>query len=332
MAVTLGSDALNDVLEMHEAIDLLEATYTHDAAGLTVISPRLSTAFEGGWMRILFAADRQSGYYATKAYNLTEGVGVRYVVTLYRLKDGELLAVMDGRTITDLRTGAASGVVARKVPIPGPVSVGVIGSGHQARTQLESLSTVYRIDSAAVYSPTAAHREAFACEMSTRLGFSISSVDSAEAAVRDRAVIAAASSNRSAEPVLRGEWLGCCRLLCAVGNTRPQFAEIDLRCFRESALVVIDSPLAMEEAGELRQALATGALPESKQATLAQIVGGSIAVPGRGMVIFKSVGTALQDLSLAERYYELLGAGTGLPAAAGLGSLKQMATHLTTVG
>ncbi len=324
MAVTLGSVALNGVLEMRDAIDLLETTYAHEAAGLTVISPRLTTAFDGGWMRILFAADRQSGYYATKAYNLTEAVGVRYVVTLYRLKDGELLAMMDGRTITDLRTGAASGVAARKVPIPGPVSIGIIGSGHQARTQLESLSTVYEIESASLYSPTAAHREAFAREMSARLGFSVSAVDSMEAAVRGRTVVAAASSSRAAEPVVRGEWLESCRLLCAVGNTRPQFAEIDIRCFREATLVVMDSMLAMEEAGELRQALAAGALPESKRATLAQIVGGKIAVPDKGMVLFKSVGTALQDLSLAERYYELLGKSAGIPAAAGLGSLKQL--------
>ena len=324
MAVTLGSDALNGVLEMRDAIDLLEATYAHEASGHTVISSRLTTAFEGGWMRILFAADRQSGHYATKAYNLAEGVGVRYVVTLYRLKDGELLSVMDGRTITDLRTGAASGVAARKVPISGPVSIAIIGSGHQARSQLESLSTVYQVASASVYSPTAANREAFAREMSARLGFSVSAVDSAEDAVRGCAVVATASSNRSPEPVVRGEWLGSCRLLCAVGNTRPQFAEIDVRCFRETSLVVMDSPLAMEEAGELRQALASGALPESKRATLAQIVGGSIAVPDEGMVLFKSVGTALQDLSLAVRYYELLGANAGIPAAAGLGSLKQL--------
>ncbi len=325
MAVTLGSDALDGVLEMRDAIDLIETSYAHEAAGHTVVSARLTAAFEEGWMRILFAADRQSGYYATKAYNLTEGVGVRYVVTLYRLKDGELLAVMDGRTITDLRTGAASGVAARKVPISGPVSVGVIGSGHQARTQLESLSAVYQVASASVYSPTSVNREAFAREMSARLGFSVSAVDSAEAAVRGRAVVATASSNRGIDPVVRGEWLGGCRLLCAVGNTRPQFAEIDVRCFRDASLAVMDSPLAMEEAGELRQAFASGALPESKRATLAQVVGGKIAVPGEGMVIFKSVGTALQDLSLAERYYELLGAKAGIPAAAGLGSVKQLA-------
>jgi alanine dehydrogenase len=323
MAITLGFEALRGVLGMRDAIDLLEATCAHEAAGKTVVSPRLSTTFDGGWMRILFAVDRQSGYFATKAYHLIDGVGVRYVVSLYRLQDGELLAVMDGLTVTELRTGAASGVAARKVPVSGPVSAGIVGSGRQARAQLESLSCVYRIESAAVYSPTVANREAFAREMSARLGFPVSAAGSVEAAVRGRTVVAAACSNASSEPVVRGEWLDRCRLLCAVGNTRPQFAEVDVRCFRDAALVVVDSPLAKEEAGELRQAIQDGAVPETKQATLAQIVAGTVTVPREGLVVFKSVGTALQDLSLAARLYELLGKCAGLPAAPDLASLKQ---------
>jgi len=247
---------------------------------------------------------------------------VRYVVSLYRLKDGELLALLDGRHITDLRTGAASGVIARKVAIPGPVTVGLIGSGHQAATQLEALAAVYSVRSAAVYSPTAANREAFARRMSERLGFPVSAVDSAQAAVRGHPVVAAASSARGAEPVLRGEWLGRCRLLCAVGNTRAQFAEVDVRCFEDARLVVVDSIHALEEAGELKRAIAAGALPESKRATLGQVVTGAVGVPGTGLVVFKSVGTALQDLALAARYYELIGASAGVPTAADLARVK----------
>lgn len=322
MAVTLGIEALRGVLGMRDAIDLLEVAFAHEAAGETVVSPRLNTVFDGGWMRMLFALDRRSGYCATKAYHLIEGAGVRYVVSLYRLRDGELLAVMDGRLITELRTGAASGVVARKLPIAGNVSVGIIGSGHQARTQLESLATVYPIDSAAVYSPTAANREAFAREMSARLDFPVAAVGSAEAAVRGRAVVTAASSNASSEPVVRGEWLERCRLFCAVGNTRPQFMEADVRCFGDAKLVVMDSPHAVTESGELRQAEKCGMLPEAKRATLAQVVGGSVALPQEGLIAFKSVGTALQDLALAVRYYELLGTRAGVPSAPGLASLK----------
>jgi len=164
MAVMLGLEALEGVLGMRDAIDLLEEASSHEAAGKTFTSPRLNTVFEGGWMRMMFAADYESGYCATKAYHMIEGVGVRYVVSLYCLQDGELLACLDGRLITDLRTGAASGVIARKVRAPDPVSVGLIGSGHQSRMQLESLASVYRVESAAVYSPTASHREAFARE------------------------------------------------------------------------------------------------------------------------------------------------------------------------
>ncbi|MBI2296316.1 MAG: ornithine cyclodeaminase family protein, partial [Betaproteobacteria bacterium] len=294
MTLILGAEVMEGVLSMRDAIDLLEEASAHEAAGRTVISPRLNTTFEGGWMRMMFAADYESGYGATKAYHMIQRVGVRYVVSLYRLKDGELLAVLDGRLITDLRTGAASGVLARKVPVSGPVSIGLVGSGHQARMQLESLAAVYQVESAAVFSPAAAHREAFAREMTGKLGFPVKAMETAETAARGRAVVVAATSSRSSEPVLCGEWLDGCRLLCGVGSTRPQSVELDAQCFRGAALVAVDSPRAIEEAGDLQQAQTAGALGTGKQATLAQIVAGQVAVPRAGRIVFKSVGTALQ--------------------------------------
>lgn len=298
--------ALEGVISMGEAIGMLEATLPHEAAGNTTVSPKYVTDFESGSIRILFAADREAGYCAMKAYHNIKNVGTRYVVLLYRVSDGELLAMLDGRVITDLRTGAASGVMARKVPIDGPVTVGIIGSGNQARTQLESLAAAYRVEAAFVYSPTPANRAAFAAEMSRKLDLPVTPVQSAEAAARGRRVVATASNARSAEPILRGAWLDGCRLLCAVGNTRRNFSEIDTQCFADAQLVVVDSLHALEEAGDLLQALAAGALPKSKQATLAQVAGGKIKVPEKGLVTFKSVGSALQDLALAVRYYELL--------------------------
>lgn len=323
MTVMLGAEVLEGVLGMRDAIDLLEEVSLHEAAGKTFISPRVNTTFNGGWMRMMFAADYQAGYCATKAYHMIQGVGVRYVVSLYRLKDGELLAVLDGRLITDLRTGAASGVVARKAPVYGPVRVGLIGSGHQSRMQLESLASVYRVESAVVYSPTAAHCAAFAREMTAKLGFPVTAVDSAEAAVRGRTVVVTATSSRSGKPVLSGEWLDQCRLLCGVGSTRPQSVELDSQCFRDAGLVVLDSARAAEEAGDLQQAEKHRALRAERRATLAQLVSGKVAVPREGMVVFKSVGTALQDLALARRYYELLASRAGLPAAPHLASLKE---------
>jgi Ornithine cyclodeaminase/mu-crystallin family len=183
MTIMLGGEALRDAMRVPEAIDLLEQAFARESAGGTIVSPKFATEFRSGSMRILFAADEEAGYAAMKAYHNVKGVGTRYVVSLYRLKDGELVALLDGQGITDLRTGACSGVIARKVPIPGPVSVGVIGSGVQARAQLASLASVYRLGYVAVFSPTPAHRQLFAREMSKSLDVAVIPVDSIEAAV-----------------------------------------------------------------------------------------------------------------------------------------------------
>lgn len=323
MAVMLGYEALRDALSMQEAIDLLERAFANESAGATVVSPKFVTDFPGGSMRILFASDEAAGYAAMKAYHTVKGGGARYVVSLYSLRDGELLAWLDGQLITDLRTGACSGVIARRVPISGPVSAAVIGSGNQARAQLAALAVVYSLGSVAVFSPTAAHRELFAREMSRALDIVVTPVDSIEAAVRGKQVVASASNARSAEPLLRGAWLSECRLLCAVGNTRKQYCETDIDCFRNARLVVVDTLHALDEAGELRVAVDAGALPLAKRATLGQIVTRDTPTPSEGMIVFKSVGSALQDLALAARYYEKLGARPDMPRGDGVGELRR---------
>ena len=323
MTVILGSATREGALGMPEAIDLLERAFAHEAAGKTAVSPRTHVDLEGGGsMRILLAADYESGYYATKAYNRTPDLGTRYIVSLYRLQDGELLALIDARMITDLRTGAASGVIARKVPIAGPITVGVVGSSNQGRAQLRSLASAYRVQSAAVYSPSVLKCEAYAREMSAELGFPITVADSVKSAVLGRTVVATASRARGEKPILYGEWLDGCRLLCAVGNTRKQFSEADVQCFRDAKLVVVDSLNAWQATGELVQAAAAGAVPESRRATLAQIVSGAMAVPAEGLVVYKPVGTALEDLAVATRFYELLGSRPELVRTSELATLR----------
>jgi alanine dehydrogenase len=325
MTAMISADALEDAIDMPEAIDLIERTLAHEEAGRTSVSPKFITEFEQGVMRVLFAADPEAGYCAMKAYHNVKNAGTRYVVTLYSMRDGELLAILDGRPITDLRTGAVSGVIARKVHIPGRVSIGILGSGNQARTQLEALAAVYAIDRAEIYSPTTANRARYADEMSEKLGIDVVAVGSAEAAVRGKQVVATASNARSMEPILRAEWLDQCRLLCAVGNTRAKFAEIGADTFARAALTVVDSRHAFTEAGDLIAAAAANALPESRRATLGQILTGVSSVPATGLIVLKSVGMALQDLALAARYYELLGGRTDLASPSDVASLRDPA-------
>jgi ornithine cyclodeaminase/alanine dehydrogenase-like protein (mu-crystallin family) len=332
MTAMIGVDALRGAIGMSEAIDLLERTIAHEEAGRTSVSPKFVTEFENGAMRVLFAADSEAGYCAMKAYHNVNNAGTRYVVLLYSMQDGELLAIIDGRMITDLRTGAASGVIARKVDIPGPVLVGVLGSGNQARTQLEAIAAVYAIERAEVYSPTAMNRVRYAREMSAKLNIAVTAVDSAEAAARGKHVVATASNARGTEPILRREWLDRCRLLCAVGNTRSKFAEIGADTFADASFTVVDSRHAFHEAGDLIMAAKAGALPESKQATLGQILTASRSLPQEGLIVFKSVGMALQDLALAARYYELLGARKDLASPSNVASLRDRERHSVPVG
>jgi ornithine cyclodeaminase len=158
--------------------------------------------------------------------------------------------------------------------------------------------------------------------MSTKLGLTVNPIDSAEAAVRGKHLVTTASNARGSEPIVRREWLDGCRLLCAVGNTRPKFAEIGSDTFAHAAFTVVDSQHAFHEAGDLIMAAKAGALPEAKQATLGQILTGSRSVPAEGLIVFKSVGMALQDLALAARYYELLGARKELASPANVASLR----------
>ncbi len=322
MAVILGAQALEGVLSMRDAIGLLEQMSRREAAGQTLISPRQTTQLKNGWMRLMFAADYASGYGVTKVFHLVRGVGVRYVVSLYRLQDGELLAVLDGRLITDLRTGAASGVVARHVTLPAEVTIGIIGSGHQARMQLESLAAELKVASATVFSPTPAHREKFAADMSAKLGIAVGVVDRAESAAREHDIVVVATSAVGTGPLVNAAWLKDCKLVCAVGSTRLESVEVDAAAFGNAELVIVDSLLAAEEAGDLQRAISSGRLARDRQITLAQLVAQGKRAMSGGYAVFKSVGSGLQDLALAARYYELLKSRPGMSEAADLGSLK----------
>ena len=323
MAIVLGAQVLEGVLGMQDAVSMLETMSRHEAQGRTLIAPRQTVATEGGWMRLMFAADYESGYMATKVFHMVRGVGVRYVVSLYRVGDGELLAVLDGRLITDMRTGAASGVAVRCLKLPSSVSVGLLGSGHQSRMQLEALAATLHVTKASVFSPNRLHRHAFAEEMTRKLDIPVSAVESAEAAARGNAVVVAATNAVSAEPVLRRRWLDECRLVCAVGSTRRESIEVDVDTFGSAALVIVDSILAAEEAGDLQRAVEGGALTLDRQVTLAQLVAQGKQGLAGGYAVFKSVGTALQDLALAARYYELLQGVPGAIEVPGLASLKE---------
>ncbi len=216
--------------------------------------------------------------------------------------NGRPVALLEGSTLTAIRTGAGSGAATDLLASQSAGVVAIIGSGVQARTQLEAVCCVRDIREVWVYSPNPAHVAAFASEMAGRgpIPATINVAGSAEEAVSRADIVCTATT--STTPVFPYHALRPGAHVNAVGSFTPQMQELDEQTIRAALLVVDSREAALEEAGELIMALQSGVIgPEHIHAELGEIVAGSR--PGRQsadqITLFKSVGVAVQDAAAA---------------------------------
>lgn len=306
MVMLLRNADVRACVDMADAIDVLEAAFLEEARGGLHQPPRLNMpAGEPGktFLRIGPCVMQHSGWMGFKAMNLAKNVGVRYQVHIYSIADGELRAIMDGQYLTTLRTGATSGVATKRLARKTPGVVGVLGAGEEAMMQLEAVRTLGLVASAKVFSPTREKREAFAAYFRDRLQMKIAAVGSEKEAVEGCDVVVAAVN--SPKPVILGEWLSAGMHVNSVGTARPTQREIDNEVFRRSAIVTVDTREGVfSEAGD---GLAAREVIKPENAyELAQLVSGSAPVRTDDLQItlFKSVGTAVQDIAVAVRAYQ----------------------------
>lgn len=216
---------------------------------------------------------------------------------------GQPIALMEGGSLTAIRTGAGAGAATDLLARVSSRVAAIIGSGVQARTQLEAICTVRDIQRVYVYSPTRAHAEAFADEMAGQhpIPDDVIVAESAQEAVQEADIICAATT--SSTPVFDGNHLKPGVHVNGVGSFAPDMQEVDLTTIRR-ALVVVDSREAvLAEAGDLIIPLENGDLaPEHIHAELGDIVNGTR--PARDndeqITYFKSVGVAVQDAIAAD--------------------------------
>jgi len=230
---------------------------------------------------------------------------LRFLVLLYDGETGSLLAIIEADHLGRIRTGAASGVATQYLARPDAAHAGVIGTGRQARTQLEAVAAVRSIRGARVFGRDAERREAFAREMTDRLGFGVEAVESAEAAVRGSDIVITATSSR--DPVLHGEWLEPGAHVNAIGANMLNRRELDDESLSRAALITVDSiEQAKEEAGDLVHGLPAAGGDWNRVIELHDVVAG--ARPGRksasDITIFKSSGIALWDVISAGYLYQ----------------------------
>jgi alanine dehydrogenase len=305
MVLVLRQDDVRAAVSMADAIEAMESAFREEGEG-GVQQPQRTNIPIGepkGFLRIGPCLMTHSRWMGFKAMNLAEGTGVRYQVHLYSMEDGALHAIMDAQLLTTLRTGAASAVATRRLAREGAGVVAVVGSGREAFMQLEAMRVAGYVRAAKVYSPTEANRKSFAAYFRNTLGVDIVDVASAEAAVDNADIVVAAIA--SSKPAVMGRWLRPGMHVNSVGTARPILREIDEDVLRRSDIITVDTRHGVfSEAGDC--VVAKEWLKPDRACELSELVCGR--VPGRSsdrqITLFKSVGTAVQDIALAVKIYQ----------------------------
>jgi ornithine cyclodeaminase/alanine dehydrogenase-like protein (mu-crystallin family) len=276
-----------------DALDAVEGAFRRLAAGEVENRPRERLRLDDGALAFMAAADHGLRRAGIKTYAaLPERTP--FVVVLFDTERAETAAVIEADKLGQLRTGAASGVAARHLARSGAASLGVIGCGWQARSQVacirEAIPTVERV---VAWCRTPEKLDAFCRETGAEHG------DTSRDAAACDVVVTATSSK---DPVLRGEWLRPGALVCAIGANRPSARELDNVVLQRAAFVCCDSrEQARVESADLFEPIAAGVLDWLEVHELQQVVAGELE--GRqsddDIVVFKSNGLAAWDVAIA---------------------------------
>jgi len=305
MALLLREADVHALLPMSAALEAVEEAFLHLAEGTAVLHPRQRLPLqEKSYLHYMAASDTALGYAAMKIYTNVRD-RLRFLVPLFQIASGELAALIEAERLGAVRTGAASGVATKYMARADARHAAILGTGLQARTQLEALASVRQLESVRAYGRDPERRARFAREMTRELGLRVEASDSAELAVRDADLVVTATT--SSQPVVQGAWLAPGAHLNAVGANFPQKRELDDAAVRRAGIIAVDSrEQSKVEAGDLVQVLGEDVSAWSAVKELSEIVAGG--TPGRTgerqVTLFKSNGVAIEDLAVAARVYE----------------------------
>jgi thiomorpholine-carboxylate dehydrogenase len=285
---------VRDVLTYESLIPAIRQALIDYSAGLVDQPPRMiqragnAEGIKNGWFAVMpviagdvMAVKTVTFYPGNDELELPTHMAI---VELLRRSTGEPLAVIDGRLITEMRTAAVSAVALDALGTADVRSLGILGSGVQARAHIQALRVVRpSLKEIRIWSRTQANAERLAADIGGR-AVSISEAAAAE-------VVLTVTS--SAIPVLQGRWLGPQAVVLAVGATGAPLRELDDEVML-SSFVVAESQSAVErESGDVRL---SGA---KVGAEIGNILSGAVAAPTGCRIVFKSVGMAIEDLTAA---------------------------------
>jgi len=307
MAIWLNEEDVRAVLPLGELIECMQQALAAFSAGR--VRQPVRTVIEAGMPGTFFAAmpafleaGPVMGAKLVTVFPINGRQGLpthQAAIVLLDAMNGALLAVMDGRYITEVRTAAASAVAMRALARSGSKRLALVGSGVQAGSHLAALSLVRKFEEVRCWSPTEANLRKFAvAHPEVRLAAS------AEAAVRGADVVVIATS--SVTPVVRSEWVADGACVISVGACRPAQREMDPKLLARARLIADSRAAALTESGDVVMGIAEGYFgPEHVAAEIGAVVGGAAA--GRTseaqVTVYKPLGIAVEDLAAAQLVY-----------------------------
>src|SRR4051794_22222341 len=282
------SDVLN-LLPMSDCLPLMRTAFERLETGEAINQPRRRLTLPTK-STLHYMAGSDGRYFGAKVYSTNPGHPPHFRVLLYRAEDAELLAIIEANHLGQIRTGAASGYATALLARADSRTLAVVGSGFQARTQVEAIRTAMPgVDRVRVWSRSQEKREAFAREVDGE------AADSAEAAVRGADIVVTATA--SAEPVVDAAWIDSGTHVNAIGSNQARRRELPTELVRRADLVVADSvEQSRMESGDLLLA----DVDWEKVVELKDIASGrSGRTSPEAITIFKSNGLAVEDVIAA---------------------------------
>ena len=274
-----------------DVIEAVEGCFGRLARGEVENRPRARQKADGGAFAVMAAVDHELRFAGVKSYAWLPS-GTPFVVCLFDLDRGELAAVIEADKLGQLRTGAASGVAAKYLARDGATTLGVLGCGWQAESQVISIrEAVPTIERVVAYCRTEESLERFCKQVGAEAAETHS-----EAGEHD--IVVTVTTSR--DPVLRGEWLRPGALVCAVGANDRRARELDNAVLERASFVCCDSIVQSKlESGDLVEPIEQGILDWLEVHELQEVVAGE--VQGRqsaeDVVLFKSNGIAAWDVA-----------------------------------
>lgn len=303
MAILLREADVEKLVTMDMAIETIEQAFRLQGEYKVENIPRRRCRLNKGMLHVMSASLPTLGYAGLKSYTSVSGKP-RFHILLYGAK-GKMVAVIEADKLGQMRTGAATAVATKHMARRESSRMGVIGTGWQARAQVQAVCAINSFRNIVAWSRNSENLRKFCEEMTEATGVTVIAAETPEEAVKEKDIVITATDSK--EPVLKGEWLTEGTHINAIGSNSPTRQELDVEAVKRCDCIIVDSyEQAMLESGDLAKAAEADAFYWEDARELGLVVIGEY--PGREasneITLFESQGIALEDIALAGQVYE----------------------------